>query len=110
MKAANNQKSESSQELIKLKQAANLMTNRDVIGALLLYTEALTSCKDDDSIRYTILVKRSDCLVQLNEFGKSLKDLQHALNLNKVGTIPYFRSVRCYINLGKSKFHFYGIK
>lgn len=98
MKATNDQKIECSN---KLKQAANLMTHRDVIGALMLYTEILTNCNDEGNL-YTILVKRSDCLVQLNEYEKSLKDLQRALQLNKVGTIPYFRSVRCYINLGKA--------
>lgn len=96
---ANNEKIDSKLELQKLKEAATLMTNQDVIGALILCTEAITTCRDDN-LFYTLLVKRSELLVTLNEFEKSLNDLKKALLLNGVGRIPYFRSVRCYINLG----------
>jgi tetratricopeptide (TPR) repeat protein len=75
------------------------MTKRDLIGALVLCTEALVLC--DDKQRYSVLIKRSDCFSRLHEYEKALEDTLRAIKYaDKNVTVPYHRCVRIYISLG----------
>ncbi len=82
-----------------LLEAATCMTKRDLIGGVVNCTEALAKC--EESRKYEVLIKRSECFERLLEFEKALNDVLLAIKCGeKHSTVSHHLCVRYLLKLG----------